>query len=137
MILIYHHGIKHLFAASVSDLGLKHIGAWACNNNVDSKSRGPWPEGIFPFELYVPVTGNQGKADGSYGPFFFRFTVPGRDGMGIHAGREIKKDGLNRSGPNHATLGCLRTTASAVTQLAELHRRDPIERLVVIRGEDS
>ena len=87
-------------------------------NNVDSKARGPWPEGTYQADILVPVHGPDGEEGGTYGPWFLRFIVGARTGMGLHAGRAGDQDGLGREGPAHATKGCIRTTAEAMRALA-------------------
>jgi len=92
---------------------------WRACNNADLSSRGPWPPGIFAAEALIPVGGQDGSPAGAYGSYFLRFAVPGRVGMGIHAGREGDADGAGRSGPAHATLGCIRTSGTAMEAIAE------------------
>jgi len=87
----------------------------ACNF-VDSHSNGPWPEGSFTFDRYDPAAADGvNGAYGSHGILIFR--VPGRTGMGIHSGRATTPDGLGRVGPQHCTLGCIRTTDEAMAAL--------------------
>lgn len=91
--------------------------AWAAANNADSTSRGTWPTGIFQPQRIIAVGGEDGELSGAYGPWFLRYDVPGRVGMGIHAGRQEKRDLAGRKGPWHATLGCIRTSAEAMAEI--------------------
>ena len=101
------------------------IGTWDAANNVDSHSDGIWPYGEFDFNRYK--THPDDAANSSYGSHgIFVFTVPGRDGMGVHSGRERIHDGLGREGFLHCTMGCVRTTDEAMAQLVLTHRTDPI-----------
>ncbi len=93
----------------------------ACNN-ADSSSRGPWPVGVWrpDPEGFIAVGGEDGLPGGAYGPYFLRYVVPGRVGMGIHSGREEDVDLAGRSGPDHATKGCIRTSGVAMEEIARV-----------------
>jgi uncharacterized membrane protein len=88
------------------------------HNNAASYSRGPWPNGEYEALALIPVTGIEGQSSGKFGPWFMRFSVANRSGMGIHAGRNGQYDGLGRGGPAHATMGCIRTTDAAMSAIA-------------------
>jgi hypothetical protein len=106
------------------------IGTWAAANNVDSRCAGIWPEGIYAFAYYVAHPGDPpNSAYGSHGIFIF--DVPGREGMGVHSGREGLPDGLGRRGVLHCTMGCIRTTDEATAQLLRTHAADPITSIAV------
>ncbi len=106
------------------------IGSWDAANNVDSGSKGPWPNGSYKFDYYVAHPGDPpNSAYGSHG--FFGFDVPGREGMGVHSGREGVADGLGRSGFRYCTFGCIRTTDEATAQLVKTHAIDPIASITV------
>ena len=103
---------------------------WPAANNVDSRSRGPWPEGEFPFSYWVSHRGDPPCSTyGSHGVLVF--DVPGREGMGVHAGRLGVPDGRGRSGHKHATMGCIRTTEDAMEDILDLHADDPLTHIVV------
>jgi hypothetical protein len=106
------------------------IGAWDAANNVDARCVGIWPNGTFNFDYYVAHPGDSpSSAFGSHGIFIFK--VPGREGMGVHSGREGVPDGLGRSGFLHCTIGCIRTTDDATAQLVKTHAVDPIKSITV------
>lgn len=107
------------------------IYSFPAHNNVDSLSKGRWPLGKFAFiETHKHTDDAPNSAYGSYGILIF--AVPEREGMGIHAGRLDVADGLGRKGPEHATMGCIRTTDDGVRRLLALHAYDPIIWLHVV-----
>lgn len=107
-------------------------GIFPASNNAASTSRGPWPQGTFPFERYNPHSTRSAASD--TGTDFFGFSVPRRTYMGVHAGRQGMCDLGNRCGSDHATLGCIRTTPEAIDAIRELHiGGDPLRRITVIR----
>lgn len=107
-------------------------GAYPASNNAASTSRGPWPQGTFPFERYNPHPTRSVSSD--TGTDFFGFSVPRRSYMGVHAGRQGMCDLGNRCGSDHATLGCIRTTPEAIDAIRNLHiGGDPLRRITVIR----
>jgi RHS repeat-associated protein len=107
-------------------------GSYPAFNNAASTSGGVWPEGRFSYERYNAHPTRSASSD--TGTNFIGFTVPGRDFMGVHAGRQGKCDRANRCGAAHATLGCVRTTPEAMDAIRQLHLGgDPIRSLTVIR----
>jgi hypothetical protein len=106
------------------------IGTFDAANNVDSHSKGPWPDGVYNFDHYAAHPGDPPQSPyGSHGIFIF--DVPDREGMGVHSGREGAPDGLGRSGFLHCTMGCIRTTDDATAQLVRTHSIDPITAITV------
>ena len=96
------------------------LGQWQAANNVASTSNGIWPDGRYDFDYWKdhPESG----IDGAYGTKgIFIFKVHGRVGMGVHAGRKNVADGKKRKGPQHATLGCVRTTEEAMAKIKQTH----------------
>ncbi len=107
-------------------------GSYTAFNNAASTSRGVWPEGRFSFERYNSHPTRSASSD--TGTNFIGFTVPGREFMGVHAGRQGVCDRANRCGAAHATLGCVRTTPEAMDAIRQLHLGgDPIRSFTVIR----
>ena len=107
-------------------------GSYPAFNNAASTSRGVWPEGRFSFERYNAHPSRSASSD--TGSNFIGFTVPGREFMGVHAGRQGVCDRANRCGAAHATLGCVRTTPEAMDAIRQLHLGgDPIRSFTVIR----
>ena len=110
-----------------------NLGQFDAANNVDSHSRGPWPDGTYTFVTeYPPPQGANDTPDSEYGdgPRFL-FDVPGRDGMEVHAGRASVPDGLGRIGFRHCTMGCIRTTRAAIQAIDQMHKGDPLTEIVV------
>jgi hypothetical protein len=111
-------------------------GPFVAYNNVDSHSKGPWPAGDFRFvarnahlELSDP--------DSEYGSNgILIFEVPGRVGMGVHSGRRDIPDGLGRTGPEHCTLGCIRTTDEAVEAIITGMGSDALVGITVRAGSE-
>ncbi len=50
------------------------------------------------------------------------FDVTGREGLGVHSGREGCTDLAGRTGINYATLGCIRTTDEATAAIRRATR---------------
>ena len=101
-------------------------------NNAASTSRGPWATGQYQYGYSVPHTADMDGPYGSHGNFVFN--VPGCTGCGVHSGRQNRRDAAGRSGINHATEGCIRTTDDATSLLERLQRQgDLIRTLTVVR----
>jgi hypothetical protein len=106
------------------------VGTFKAANNVDSHSRGPWPDGQYDFDHHG--THPDDAPDSPYGSdAIFIFDVPDREGMGVHSGRESVPDGLGRRGFLHCTMGCVRTTDDAMAQLVTTHSTDPITAITI------
>ena len=106
------------------------LGTWDAANFVDSRSKGIWPNGQYNFAYYVDHPDDPPEsAYGSHGILIFE--VPGREGMGVHSGRQGVPDGFGRSGFEHCTMGCVRTTDDAMAQLIRTHQMDPIASIVI------
>ena len=54
------------------------------------------------------------------------------EGVGIHAGRGNRVDGIGRAGYRYSTNGCIRTCEDVVGTLADVAARDPLEYLDVV-----
>src|SRR5438105_15914017 len=103
--LIFFRGLHEL---QLFDESGELVDSWDAYNNVDSSSKGIWPDGRYAFSNWLPHAGL--GVDSAYGTHgIYIFNVPGRTGMGVHAGRKNIADGLGRKGPEHASMGCIRT----------------------------
>jgi RHS repeat-associated protein len=90
------------------------VGEWPANNNITTYADGDWPEGTYRYSYYSPHP--ESGMNGSYGNHGnFIFDVPGRTGMGVHAGR------ANLAGPDQPTLGCIRTTDEGTNAIYNTH----------------
>ncbi|HJS45925.1 MAG TPA: L,D-transpeptidase [Rhizomicrobium sp.] len=100
-------------------------------NNAQRRSGGRWPDGTYHYERHT--THPDDAPDSGYGSHGnYIFTVPGRDKMGVHSGRADRRDGAGRSGVNHATLGCIRTTDEGTAAIRDaVTSGDPVTRITV------
>ena len=113
---------------------------WKAANNTDSRSKGPWPPGVYEAHQLIRVTGHKADRDGAYGPWFMAFrpftdstTGLRRTGMGIHAGRENDADGRGRTGHQHATMGCIRIEPPGMSLIVGRHLAgDDLEKMWVL-----
>lgn len=88
-------------------------------DNIPESGHAPWPAGTFNFVQRVTHAGDGPESPyGSYGGLLF--DVPGRIGLEIHSGRAHSRDLAGRSGIEHCTLGCIRTTDEALSVLITL-----------------
>jgi RHS repeat-associated protein len=92
-------------------------------NNTTRRSKGPWPNGTYPFSYHNNHSPDPNGPYGSYGIDIF--DVPGRTGMGVHSGRD------NSGGPSHPTLGCVRTTDNCMKQITDWQAHDPMETITI------
>jgi hypothetical protein len=100
-------------------------------NNPQRNSGGRWPDGTFSYERHTSHPDDAPDSGyGSNGNYIF--TVPGRDKMGVHSGRMDRPDRAGRSGVNHATLGCIRTTDEGTAAIRDaMTSGDPVTRITV------
>ena len=109
------------------------VGLWAAHNDVARSSRGRWPDGKYVWSHYNPhaeaglLPAATHAAYGSTG--IHVFTVHGRPGLGVHAGRTTGKP-FELGG---VTLGCIRVPAEAMFMINETHRIDPLEEIELTR----
>jgi len=92
-------------------------------NNTTRSSNGPWPRGTYPFQSHNNHPPDPNGPYGSYG--IDVFDVPGRTGMGVHSGRQ------NSGGPNHPTLGCVRTTDDCMKTITDWQSHDPMTQISI------
>jgi len=92
-------------------------------NNATKHSKGPWPNGTWPYSGHNNHPADPNGPYGTHG--IFTFKVPGRSGMGVHAGR------ANSGEPKHPTLGCVRTTGDCMSQISDFVGTDPLTTLTV------
>ena len=100
-------------------------------NNPDSSSKGRWPDGTYHYERHMSHPDDAPDSGyGSHGNYIF--SVPDRPDMGVHSGRTGRRDGAGRSGVNHATLGCIRTTDEGTAAIRDaMTSGDPVTRITV------
>jgi hypothetical protein len=105
--------------------------AWPAHNQTTSDSNGPWPYGVYPWSHYN-AHAEAGFAPGCYSTAFgcegiHVFTVPGRPGLGVHAGRTLGQPGV-AGGKTH---GCIRVPDDAMQRINQTHSSDPLKLIVV------
>lgn len=107
------------------------LGACSAHNEVANSSEGKWPSGVFTWSHYK-LHAEMGLAPGchrsAYGCFGIHvFNVPGRTGMGVHAGRTQGEP--NKLGGK--TLGCIRVPVNMMEQINQVHNKDTLEAIMV------
>lgn len=107
------------------------VGLWDAQNEVARNSAGRWPDGHYEWSHYNPHIEAGLLPAAAHAPYgatgIHVFTVPGRPGLGVHAGRTIGKP-FELGG---VTLGCIRVPAEAMYMINETHRVDPLETIEV------
>ena len=109
-------------------------GTWSAHNDVAATSDGPWPVGTYSWSHYKDHVDQPGFGPGcfatAYGCFGIHvFSVPGRMGMGVHAGRTKYTTPKGVTGGK--TMGCIRVPENAMTMINSVHNTDPIVGIVV------
>jgi RHS repeat-associated protein len=130
------------------------VGTWHASNNVDSKARfnngqktTPLPNGTYGMaDESAPHmhpgqkdrNGDGNMADSPKGEFgkdgIFRLdksAVNPDGGVGVHAGKEGVPDAAGRTGPDHATNGCVRTTGDGMDAITSTAKSDPLTSITV------
>ncbi len=113
------------------------LGTYPAYNNVDSHaSIGKLVNGTYPMlDTTSPHLhpGPEGKENGAIGPggIYRMKRFKGADGkphsgVGVHAGRATKPDLAGRSGPAHATEGCIRTNDAGIAKITATVKTDPL-----------
>jgi hypothetical protein len=109
------------------------IGAWAAYNNVDSHATLQHiPNGVFTVQDRVVPHPHLPSVNGPYGLYgIVRIAVPGHPGIGVHSGRANAR---HLPGPQHPTMGCIRTSDDAMSAISGLMRRDALTLIEVIHN---
>lgn len=113
------------------------LGTFPAYNNVDSHaSVGKLVNGTYAMQDTSSPHLHQGaeaKENGSIGPggIFRMKSFKGADGkmhsgVGVHAGRADTPDAKGRSGPEHATEGCIRTNDAGIAKITATAKTDPL-----------
>lgn len=94
------------------------IGTWSAYNNVDSHATIKHVQnGTYSIQDKSTPHYHTPDENGPYGSYgIIRFNVPGHPGIGVHSGRANAKF---KPGPQHATMGCIRTTDEAMKSIKE------------------
>ena len=124
-----HDGATRQLTLTRSDGRVQQFPA---NNNAQRNSRGKWEDGTFQYGYHKDHPDDD-SPDGAYGSYGIHvFQVPGAEGVGVHSGRENVPDQLGRSGVDHATKGCIRTTDEGVAAInGAISAGDPVTHITV------
>lgn len=113
----------------------REIGRWVAYNNVDSHASLRFiPNGTYVMKDTArshPHRSDPNSPYGSYG--ILRFDVPHHVGIGVHSGRSLSK---YLPGPQHPTMGCIRTTDQAMKAITEYIANDPLRTIEVKNNAD-
>jgi len=126
---------KLIFDGSTHQLSLVDdngaaIGTWAAYNNVDSHATIRYLENKT-YDMQDTKTPRHHKpnANGPYGSHgIVRFNVPHHPGIGVHSGRANAR---HKPGPEHATMGCIRTTDAAMEKIVATMKTSPLTTIEV------
>jgi hypothetical protein len=115
---------------SLLDKDGKPIGSWLAYNNVDSHATlRHLPNGPFPAQDKTAPHAHAPNPNGPYGSYgIIRFSVPGHPGVGVHSGRA---DARYLPGPEHPTMGCIRTSDMAMQAIKEFIFDDALATVIV------
>lgn len=97
------------------------IGSWNASNNVSADAE-PWPDGTYTFFGFSPHS-NANPSNSISNSGIYIFEVPGRRGLGVHAGRN--------NNWQHPTKGCIRTNEESMSQIRATHANDPLTHIRV------
>lgn len=123
--LLFRRSFGKIILYSGNDI----VGSWDAHNDTTSSSNGLWPNGKYKWSHFNSHM-EEGLLPGAYlGAFgglgIHVFSVKGRSGLGVHAGRTWgQPDVLGGK-----TLGCIRVTAPAMLKINETHRKDPLKEI--------
>jgi hypothetical protein len=100
------------------------VAIWPAHNDVAKKAVGIWPSGMYKWAYYKPhkeeglLPGAVRQAYGGLG--IHVFSVAGRPGIGVHAGRTLGQP----EALGGITTGCIRVTPAAMQSINTCHRVD-------------
>ncbi len=117
-------GLKH--RVTLQDQDGKSMGSWSAYNHIDSHAslQPHIPDGVYEVIDRKAPHPHPANPDGPYGSYgIIRFKVPGHVGIGLHSGRAHAK---YQPGPQHATMGCIRTTDDAMAYISQYIGTHPL-----------
>lgn len=109
------------------------VGTWTAYNNIDSHAtiQPLIPDGNYAIADTAKPHPHAADPNGPYGSCgIIRFNVPGHVGVGAHSGRAHAR---HLPGPQHPTMGCIRTSDTAMKNIKNFMATDPLT-LIVISG---
>lgn len=122
-------GISHQI--SLLDSSNRVVGTWPAYNNIDSHAtiQPHLPNGSYRIQDTTRPHSHAANPNGPYGSYgIIRFNVPGHMGVGVHSGREAAR---HLPGPQHPTMGCIRTSDTAMKSIKDSIRNDPLSTIEV------
>ena len=109
------------------------VGIWDAHNDTTRNSGGPWANGIYLWSHYNPHIEAGLLPAALHSPYgstgIHVFSVHGRPGLGVHAGRTLGKP-FQLGG---LTLGCIRVPTEAMYTINNTHRTDPLQEIEIAR----
>jgi hypothetical protein len=116
-------GIAHQI--SLIDSSGQTVGTWAAYNNVDSHATiRHVANGTYTIQDRTAPRPHVASANGPYGLHStIRFNVAGHPGIGVHSGRANAR---HLPGPQHPTMGCIRTSDDAMSTISGVMARDAL-----------
>lgn len=115
----------------------KVVGTWTAYNNIDSHAT-IQPHILDGSYAVVDTTRPHPHAadpNGPYGSYgIIRFNVPGHVGVGVHSGRANSR---HLPGPQHPTMGCIRTSDAAMKSIRDFMAGDPLTMIVISGNSQS
>ncbi len=109
------------------------VGTWPAYNNVDSHATiRALANRSYSVEDRMRPHAHQADPNGPYGSHgIVRFNVAGHPGIGVHSGRANAR---HLPGPQHPTMGCIRTSDDAMQTIAEHIRNNPLSAVEVVNN---
>lgn len=107
------------------------VGTGPAYNNVDSHAslRPHLPNGNYVIRDSRRPHAHTANPNGPYGSYgIIRFDVPGHVGVGVHSGRATAR---HLPGPQHPTMGCIRTSDAAMKDIRDFMANDPLTTISV------
>lgn len=116
-------GHAHLLTL-LDDEGIR-VDSWTAYNNVDRHATLRFiPNRRYYIQDRLAPFPHLSNANGPYGSYgIIRFSVPGHPGIGVHSGRAASR---NLPGPEHPTMGCIRTSDAAMLALRQYMKQHPL-----------
>ncbi|GLQ88967.1 L,D-transpeptidase [Dyella flagellata] len=121
---LHYDGEKHQVSLISKDG--KTLGTWTAYNNVDSHAtvKSHLPNGSYQVQDKTAPHRHAADPNGPYGSYgIIRFDVPNHSGIGLHSGRANAK---HLPGPQHPTMGCIRTSDEAMLAIKDAIASDPL-----------
>ena len=141
--LVFYHSKRmiYLMAGKPEDQNThKIIGKWPAHNDVQSSSNGKWPsrQEAYKYTRYKLHQEEFKSYNSKHEPYslhmivqemyggqgIYIFDVPGRSGMGVHAGRSFRTNSLTKKYYGElggVTNGCIRVTPTAMCEINKIH----------------